>query len=208
MRHRVVAFLGIACALAGAPFWLACRQVDGGGTTGESLGTFVVRGTLEENGCAPGLDPIDPLEFRVDLARDHGSLSWRMPGGAPALGRIEADGEFRLRTSQEVEAWPADPANEVRGCWLTQVETVEGTIVGLPEAADGGLADGGAADGGAADAGVPQDEREDASFEAVNRIEIVPVAGSDCTPLLLVNGGSFPTLPCTARYELRGSLAP
>jgi hypothetical protein len=45
-----------------------------------------------------------------------------------------------------------------------------------------------------------------ASLEATNRIEIVPVAGSDCSPLLLVNGGSFPSLPCAARYELAGAV--
>ena len=201
MRHRVVAFVALVTALASAPFTLACRPLDGtGSSSGQSLGTFVVRGTLEENGCAPGLEPLDPIDFRVDLTRDRGTLGWRMPGGAPAMGRLEPDGAFRLRTSQEVEAWPADPVNGIRGCWLTQVETVEGTLVGLPPEGDASVA--------IADAGAPQGDGgvgTGAAFEAVNRIEIVPVAGSDCTPLLLVNGGSFPTLPCSARYELSGA---
>ena len=197
-----------------------CRPVP---LTGEDLGLFVVDGVLVENGCAPGLSPRNPLQFRVALRRDRGTLTWRVPDGAPAFGTVASDGAFRLRTETVVPAWPADPAAMVRGCSLQQVETVEGRLSsetlldgGLSDAAivhdadvedaagasdDGGFeADAAAApsDAGRADAGVDRP----VSFQASSRIELVPVLGSDCSALLLVQGGSFPTLPCTARYEL------
>ncbi|WP_236606706.1 hypothetical protein [Sandaracinus amylolyticus] len=182
----------VVFALVGTPFVLACRDVDS--TSGTSIGSFEVHGTLDENGCAPGLDTIDPLEFRVDLARDHDTLTWRMQGGGPVFGTIEDDGEFRVRSSSETEAWPEDPVNGIRGCRLTQVETVEGTIRDLPPASDGGVPDAGTQGDGGAGARP--------SFEASHRIEVLPVVGSDCSPLLIVHGGSFPTLPCSALYEL------
>ena len=38
-----------------------------------------------------------------------------------------------------------------------------------------------------------------------NRIELVPLAGSDCRLALLSAGGPFPSLPCVAVYELEGT---
>jgi hypothetical protein len=202
MRHRVGSFLLLAIA-CGMPLVLACRPGTSDAPRGEALGTFVVRGSLEENGCSPGLDPVDPLEFRVDLSRDEGYLTWRMTaGGPPVQGSLSSSGDFRLRTTMEVEAWPADAANEIRGCWISQVETI--TCRPTASSRDGG-APGADAETSSEDAGVQMGDAgvaSGSSFEAVSRIEIVPLPGSDCTPLLLANGGSFPSLPCSARYSL------
>jgi hypothetical protein len=202
MRHPF-ATLALACSIAAMPLALACRPgAGGGGPSGDSLGTFLVHGALQESGCAPGLEPIDPIEFRVELSRTGGSLLWRMPGGQPVSGTIATDGDFHLRTMTQVEAWPADPDTGIPGCTIAQVETVDGTLTMAPSIADGGDAAQDELDAGASDGGATMT----ASLEATNRIEIVPVAGSDCSALLLVNGGSFPSLPCAARYELAGAV--
>lgn len=197
MRHPV-ATLALVLSIAVTPFALACRP-GASAPSGDSLGTFTVQGALRESGCAPGLEPIDPIEFQVELSRTGGSLMWRMPGGRPVPGTIAADGDFHLRTMTQAEAWPADPDMGITGCTIAQVETIDGTLTMPPSPGDGGDA----AQDDALDGGAPMV----ASLEATNRIEIVPVAGSDCSPLLLVNGGSFPSLPCAAGYELAGSLA-
>jgi hypothetical protein len=173
------------------PFALGCRPLANG-TGGEELGTFAVNAALVENGCAPGLSPIDPLEFRVTLSRSRNSLTWRTPGGAPAFGSLRDGGEFRIQRSLPVEAWPADPDQGIVGCSLSQVETIEGQLE-LPEAPHDGASQ-------SSDAGVIAR----AAFEGSHRIEIVPASGSDCSALLIVQGGDFPSLPCAARYEFEG----
>ncbi len=181
-------FVGAVLVL---PFALGCRPLTNG-TEAEELGTFVVNGALVENGCAGGLSPIDPLQFRVTLSRSHNSLTWRMPDGAPTFGVIRERGEFRIQSSIPVEAWAPDLDNGIVGCSLSQVETIEGRLE-LPEMKRDGAAP-------SNDAGV--DAR--ARFEGSHRIEVVPMAGSDCSALLIIQGGEFPSLPCAARYELDG----
>lgn len=171
--------LGAVLAL---PFALGCRPLAANDEN-EELGTFVVRAALADNGCAPGLSPVDPLEFRVTLSRSRNSLTWRVPGGAPAFGSLRSTGELRIQRSIPIEAWPADPDQGIVGCSLSQVETIEGRLTT-------DLADAGAVDG--------------AELEGTHRIEVVPASGSDCSALLLIQGGQFPSLPCAARYDFVG----
>ncbi|MDQ3036558.1 MAG: hypothetical protein M3Y87_29460 [Myxococcota bacterium] len=207
MRTRVATFLRgsviagaplamivVPVALVALPLVLACRP-SAPMPNGDSLGTFLVHGVLEESGCAPGLEPIDPLEFRVELTRTGRALTWRMPSGQPVSGSVTSDGEFHVRTMSQIQAWPADPETGTPGCTISQVETVDGMLVLPPDVSDGAIQ--AELDAGAA---------LDVSFEATNRIEIVPVSGSDCSALLQVNGGGFPSLPCGARYQLEGAL--
>ncbi len=201
MRQRVATSLGVAMsaalplALATVPFVLACRPSTTH-SSGDSLGTYAVQGTLVENGCGLALEAPSTVEFRVELSRNGTSLTWRMPGAPPVPGSLTAEGVLQLRTSTPVELWPADPENGIVGCTVSRIETIDGTmsLSGAPRDA-AAQDDAGASMG---DAGV----RSVASFEATSRTEIVPVVGTVCSPALLVNGGNFPTLPCTVRYEL------
>lgn len=165
---------------------LACAPQRQSGT---SLGSFLVEGALQDNECRPGFEPIDPLSFSVQLRRDGTTLIWRIGDGPPAGGPLREDGTFRLVARTTVEAWPADPANGIVGCSIQRIETITGALV-MESTADGGLP----GDAGAARA---------ASFGADHEIEIAP-GGGDCSALLLVNGGTFPMLPCAALYRLEG----
>jgi hypothetical protein len=188
---RLFSFLTMLAAMLAIPFTLGCRPLTDGNDS-EALGTFVVNGVLVENGCAPGLSPINPLEFRVEISRNRNAVTWRIPGGAPAFGSLRSNGELRVQRTVTVEGWPADPDNGVVGCSLSQIETIEGTLE-LPAQSDGAVE--------MDDAGVMGQP----SLEGSHRIEVVPVPGSDCSALLVLHGGSFPALPCAARYELEGT---
>jgi hypothetical protein len=195
MRSPIPALLALVSVVL-ASLTLACRPFP---EPGEALGQYTIIGMLRDNTCAPGLDPIDPLEFRVDLWRDRGRLTWRLAGGRPVTGTLRDDGSFHLRTRLPVQAWPADPGQGIVGCTLEQIETIEGTIVLPASSGDAAVASKNGED--PADAGVGRPS----TLTGENRIEIVPVAGSDCSPLLLSFGGSFPSLPCAARYVLTGT---
>lgn len=178
---RLASYVSLGAALA-VPFALGCRPLAADDET-EELGTFVVRAALAENGCAPGLSPIDPLEFRVTISRTRNSLTWRIPGGAPAFGSLRSNGELRIQRSIPIEAWPADPDQGIVGCSLSQVETIEGQLT--RDLVDAG-------------------PMASAELEGTHRIEVVPASGSDCSALLLIQGGEFPSLPCAARYDFVG----
>lgn len=209
------------------PLTVACRPQAT--TSADGATTYRVTGALVESACAPGLEPIDPLEFDAEVRSTGSIVYWRLGHGPWIPGSLAADGTFRLSTRAEVEAIPAyagtdpdfDPPRP--GCWLYQTETITGRFHAPPEAdagpgtdagpsADAGpeRADAGSprGDGGATlrDAG-PPDPTSIGALEAENTIEISIVAGSACDPLLLSNGGAFPALPCRARYELRGTAA-
>lgn len=186
--RRAIGILFLVIASWVGAFLSACAPRRA--SSGTDLGSFRVEGLLEENHCRPGFEPNDPLTFSVQLRREGGSILWRVGDGPPAGGPLREDGSFRLLARTPIEAWPADPANGVVGCALQRIETIHGTLV-MESSADAGIAP------GAPDAGGVRA----ISFSADHEIEIAP-AGGDCSALLLVHGGSFPALPCTALYRL------
>lgn len=195
MRRNVGVLLAVSVMVA-APLSLACKPSSN--VTPDSsteIGTFAVAATLEENGCRPALAPGDSLAFSVELRRDATTLVWRRNGGAPVGGTLRADGTFRLRTHDLREQWAADPANGIAGCTLEEINTLSGELV---ESVDGGTA----ADAGAGDAGAGSGV---SGFHADHEIEIAPALGSECSALLLSNGGSYPTFPCAILYRLEAA---
>lgn len=199
MRRAAGVLLAIL-APAAVPLALACTPSTPR-PQGTPIGTFAVHGSLEDNGCRPGFEPLDPLQFSVELRRDAATIVWRTNGGQPVGGSLRDDGSFRLVSRGRTEAWPADPANGITGCSLDRIETVSGTLE------TGSLSDAGA-DAGVGhpdDAGAQGDAGPSSraiAFHADDEIEIVPVLGTDCSALLISNGGSFPSLPCSATYRL------
>jgi hypothetical protein len=99
------------------------------------------------------------------------------------------------------------------GCSVTQrdiftfvVETVD-----LGTGADAGVEDGDGEDAGVADASTDEESEADAGPEPTlltltgsQTTEIVPLAGSDCTPAVAALGGPFLSLPCRVEYVLSG----
>ena len=187
IRASVVIAAGAVLAV---PLALGCRPTTPQGV----IETYSVRGTLDDNGCAPGLPAVDPIAFEVQLRRNGPSLTWRiMPDGPPVPGTLAPDGTFRFESELTVQAWAPMPANGIAGCTLRQIETVTGRF----ETADAGVA----SDAGArSDAGT-----ESSGLSGTERVRVTLAAGSDCARLLVVNGGSFPALPCEAHYTLAGA---
>ncbi len=105
------------------------------------------------------------------------------------------------------------------GCSVTQrdVFTFEVDVPEIETAVDAGVGD----DGGVADdAGVEADGGVDAGVDGgvdagidptltllsgTQSTEIIPLAGSDCTPAVAAVGGPFLSLPCRVEYVLTGN---
>jgi hypothetical protein len=180
-----------------ALFYAACRPTK---LPGESLGQYRITGTLVENTCGAGHPAPPSLFFHVELrANREGSLGyWKLPEGPAVAGSMSAAGAFRFEQRTQVVAIAEDPSNWVPGCSVERLEVVAGQLAATT--LDGGTAaDAAAPDAARADAGPSA-----ASLRGTTTVTVTPVAGGDCTPLLLPNGGAFPALPCQLRWELTG----
>lgn len=114
----------------------------------------------------------------------------------------------------------AGAANGENTCILIRREQITVRPSKVGEIPDGGsdaeTTDAGASDDAAVDAGSPDgsapemtadggvDDGTDLDLTGTHRIEVLPVAGTNCAPLLKVNGGVFDALPCAARYTMTG----
>jgi hypothetical protein len=160
---------------------LGCSDLVGGGKDakipGEPLGTFHVIGQLESSTCGPGaLGATDLWEFDVRLSRDGGDLYWL--NGAEAIpGRIAADGKsFAFDTRVAVQAIPAGKGQP--GCTIVRNDSASGSLSSATT--------------------------DVASFSGRLRFGYSPQAGSDCGPLVGVDGG-FAGLPCEMSYLLEAA---
>lgn len=195
-----------------------CRPVE---LAGRSIGQYAVQGTLTVNSCGDGHPAPPTMSFYVELREEPGSASgyWKLPNGPLVGGSLDAAGAFRFEQRMQVVGVPEEPDLGVVGCVLERAEIVRGELVEGPGGgSDGGAAidGGGALDGGAAidggavvdggqrplDAGPPPDPH--GILRGETTITVTPVAGGDCSPLLLPLGGAFPALPCELRYVLEG----
>lgn len=209
---RLARSLGWLLALVAfvLPLGTACRAPTTPTTPTEG-DPYLVTGTLTSNACAPGLDPIDPLVFATEIRAEDGIAYWRI-GGQPWIpGTLDRTGHFHFTVRTDVEIYPpmrgTDPDFDpgTAGCTVSMIESIDGRIEETE--LDGGVSDaqaepdaGAVGDADASDAGAAVAR----TFEATNRIELVPHSGSDCSRALLSAGGAFPSLPCAAEYSLVG----
>ena len=171
----------------------ACKPLA---LAGEPVGQYRVTGTLAETTCGTGHPAPPSLAFHVELRREEGTTSgyWKLPDGPLVSGAFDDVG-FRFEQRSEVVGVAPDYDLGVVGCNLQRAEIITGEL-GSPPTDAATLADAGQADGGAL---------EGAGFTGRTTIAVTPVAGGDCTPLLLPYGGAFPILPCELRYRLEGA---
>jgi len=199
------------------PLSLACRAPGTVPPPNTDPGTtYLITGALTDNSCAPGFDPANPLVFAASF-RNEGSIAyWRVGEQVWIPGTLGRDGDFHFTLRTDVEVYPATPGTDPDldpgspGCVITMVESIDGRFVEVP-AGDAGVSDAGAmTDAGMTDAGQIDADAGDTGpttirvMDATNRIELVPFAGTECSRALLVNGGSFPSLPCSATYVMEG----
>lgn len=184
-----------ASCLLGLTAFAACRPTQ---LPGESLGQYRISGTLVENTCGEGHPAPESFSFHVELrAERQGSRGyWKLPEGPAVPGNVSPAGAFRFEQRDEVVAIPEDLPNWVTGCMVERLEIVAGNILRSVES-----------DGGQPDAGRPDADpsgAEPGALRGTTTVTVSPLAGSDCSPLLLPNGGAFPVLPCQLRWELTG----
>jgi len=179
--------LPLALALLVLP---ACRPEK---LAGESVGQFRVEGELIESTCGAGHAVPQTLLFHVELRDEPGPVGyWKLADGPIANGTVEA-GAFRFEGSTEhvgLERTDAHP-----GCTLIRREVIAGELVQPSASGDAG---------DAPDGGTSEDDARD-GFDGTTTVTISPATGSECSALLLPQGGAFPALPCELSFDLRGT---
>jgi hypothetical protein len=184
---------------------------------GEPVGTFNVVGFMVEQSCGAAIPAPDPLDLHFELrSESNGRAYWQKLGGAMFAG-VEKDDQYTFQVSQSWMVVQPDRFRGYVGCSVTQrdvftflVETVEVDLEGDTGVADAGVDDAGVTDAGV-DEGVDEGTGADAGVEPAlltltgsQTTEIVPLAGSDCTPAVAALGGPFLALPCRIEYVLTG----
>ncbi len=167
---RALGWIVICAAVFG------CSELVGGGKDakipGEPLGTFHVIGQLEASSCGPGaVGSSDVWEFDVRLSRDGADLYW-LNGAEAIWGSVAADGtSFSFDTQVAVPAIEAGKGQP--GCTIIRSDSASGSL-----------------------SSPSLDVR---SFTGRLRFGYMPQGGSDCSPLMGVEGG-FSMLPCEMSY--------
>jgi hypothetical protein len=178
-------------ALAFSTLLVACEPPT---HPGESVGTFQVNGSLDENLCGAAVPALDPISFSVEIRDQLGRAMWIMDEQPVQDGIRMPDGTYRFRSGTTVPVLEPQPG--YRGCSLQQVELVEVTISSVP--ADGVVDE--------SDAGVGMGGDDDAlEIDGLSEVQFTPTIDSDCSPLPVVNGGPWAALPCTITYTLFGT---
>ncbi len=143
------------------------------------VGVFQVTGMLQSNACSPGLNPTTPTTFTARLSVDDSIATWAA-GGNTVQGTASGT-HFHVTAESQIPVFS--------GCVLDQTETIDGTYVLTPT------------DGGSPDAG----PTHSATMTGTDSTTISTRSGAACLNVLIVNGGTFPMLPCTAVFAFDGA---
>jgi hypothetical protein len=187
---------------------------------GELVGVYAIEGALTENECGTdALPAADPLSFDVELREEDGTGYW-LQGMPPAWpGLLSEDGVFTFELEQTYAVDPkarvmpdpfssmdpealADPSVYERAdqamngapCTLRIVESVAGTV--LHDLSTRGHA---------SMSGPAPTESSNPDLVADNEITISAAEG-DCGLVMREQGGPFDALPCSAHYDLVGTM--
>lgn len=169
---------------------------------------FRVTMTLVSNSCGYAGLPLQTVTQLDGRLRGYAgeAATWKWTGtSSESSGSSTADGHYTFVQTTTSELAAADVTLNYPGCVVTQRTELSFAIVPVPtEPADAGSGDAGAdagADAGS-DAGTPY------ALSGQMRVDVTPVAGGDCTPLLGANGGTWQALPCQGIVTLAGVPAP
>lgn len=187
-----------------------CEQEE---LPGDPVGTYMIVGSLEENTCGQAALPTrNPLHFEVQI-RAFGEAGMWIVGDPPGFdGVLLNDGSFLFGSESfntviepgAMLSGPEQPEDYING---TAGKTEIGCTISIVEQIDGRLNRTALTDAGTnnslAETGLDA-MLDDLAGE--NRIDMAPMPGSDCSPVLATQGGPFLALPCFARYTLRGEL--
>ncbi len=142
---------------------------------GEQLGSFRVDATLDSSSCGVGaLGSTEHWEFDVKLSRDGDALYW-LNGKEAIVGSMQDELSFEFDTHVAVPAIP--PGKGQIGCTVSRGDRAEGKLSSAEQASE---------------------------FQGKLEYTFNPMEGSDCTPLIGVEGG-FSTLPCEMSYLMKAT---
>lgn len=186
--------LGRIVLLASFAQFSACGSVDD--DPAPSVGTFTVQSTLVSNGCGQGglaIPSVSELEATVQ-GYPGGSAQFRWSGQSGSVsGFATTNGVYSFESSVTSTAIESDVSLGYPGCQLVEHTAMTFTLSPVPQPpADAGM--------GEVDAGVSA-----STLAGQITIDVSPVSGSDCTPLLGANGGPWIAIPCQAKIDLAGS---
>lgn len=142
------------------------------------VGRFTIVATLQSNTCAPGYNPTSPSTFPASLYVDGSTATWAA-AGASASGTASGGA---VHVTAHASTTP------YTNCVIDQTETIDATYTTTPR-----------------DAGGPDAGAHSATITGTDTVTLSTSSGPPCLPLLIVNGGSFPMLPCTATFTFTGT---
>jgi hypothetical protein len=159
---------------------LGCSGTKDPKIPGDELGTYSVVASLSSSTCGPGaLGAKDLWEFEVKLSQDGHDLYWL--NGAEAIpGDIAGDG-VSFGFDSHVVVPVIEPGKGQPGCAIARTDSGSGKL---------------------SSAAPPVD-----AFTGTLRYGFSAVAGSDCQPVLAVEGG-FHALPCEMAYSMTAARQP
>ncbi|MFT3921955.1 MAG: hypothetical protein QM778_05425 [Myxococcales bacterium] len=171
---------------------------------GDEVGTYRVTMSLVSNSCgAAAVNLQDGHSYTAQLRVDGDQAYWRLPGQKPMGGTYD-EGHFSFAYSSAVAKSAPDAGTF---CQLMQDEVLEGAVA-LTQDDDAGI------DGGATAKSASTDDDTDDSDDAIEAPEsglvgrhiftIKAAAGTDCAAALAPEG-AFDRLPCSVRYDLKGT---
>ena len=187
---------------------------------GELVGVYAIEGALTKNECGnDALPAADPLSFDVELRKKDGTGYW-LQGMPPAWpGLLSEDGAFSFELEQSYAVDPKarvmpDPFSSMDPEKLadpTIYEKLDNAMNGRPcslrivESLDGSVLRDLTARGHASKSGPAPEESSGADLVGDNAITI-SAADGDCGLVMRDQGGPFDALPCTAHYDLVGTI--
>jgi hypothetical protein len=148
---------------------------------GEPVGVFEATGHMIEQSCGAAVPAPDPLDIEFDLRREDGGRAyWRQSGGPIYAGIYDGDA-YTFSQSQTWTVIEPDRFRGYAGCSVTQRDVFQFVL--------------------------DQTMGSETVFDmnGSQLTEVVPLAGSDCTPAVAALGGPFLALPCRIEYVLTGS---
>ena len=145
---------------------------------GTLVGNFTVNATLQSNTCAPAYNPVSPTSFTASLHASGTSATWSAAGSS-------VTGTASGNTIHVVAHSAMSPFTN---CVIDQTETIDATYTTTPT-----------------DSGTPDAGSHSATITGTDTITRSTSSGVVCDAVLLINGGSYPMLPCTATFTFTGA---
>lgn len=174
-----------------------------------TVATFQVDATLDVNGCGYGALQIPSYQSLVGTLRGYAgeNAEWQWSNQPRAsAGTASTTGTYVFSAlTRYNDILAPDPSIGYPGCSLQRRDELTVTVAPTPvRPVDAGVTDASTPDSGVSDGGM---DAGVTSYTLRGSLitDVVPVSGSDCTPLLGANGGPWLAMPCQARIEIDGT---